>query len=1001
VNIVNPIYNPGPDNIFSIRKKEYENIIGNITEILKPTEEIGFQISELYLKSPRFSTGELQKTIKQLIVIKLQKGASVVDLSLQLPMLVDDNHFIINGRKKVALFQLFDMPIVCRNSVIFRSNVTTIQVEWSKKSGCVVMKFQKKEVPIAIFMAGFFGIEATIEKYDLNNLPPLKEKPKLVDLILNDCNLFCNSHLGTPHAEIVKMIGSYFTKHNATGKGEEVLYSIRIVPEVDIFTKKFMITDNIFDEVIEVLKLGGYDDTDFKNKRIRYLEYILYGEVMRNVFSMCISSRETAEPKFNVKSSRILEECNVSSAVQFDFCINPIDEITKLSKSTLIGPGGFKERQHVQSYLKDISPTMFGRICPVDTPDRDNCGILQNLLPNTILDENLKFTDQFLDKQIISAPVSMVPFLEHDDQTRLQMAASQMRQAIMLKNFDKPLVGSGCENLYTKYSQFIHIAKNNGKVIYFDKKWIIVKYVDNMIDTFMVDHRHIYTENLDWMRVYIEEGEEFEKGQILAESNYCKNGHIVFGKNLLTAVMGYYGDNYEDGIVISDRLVEEDVFTSMHYIDLSFTISPNKVLLSLSDKEYKPFPEIGESISVGDIYAKIKDIPYSPQDFASIFEEEYCLYAKKDIMITNIEIYANEWNEHIPQWKNWVETKIEEQESSQQKIQELIFENLGKDEALNFIKNHNIDRFGHTTKYRIKGELINGIQVKMFGAYQRKIQIGDKIGNRHGNKGVISRIIPAKDMPKMEDGRNVDICINPLGIISRMNIGQLFELHFGMAINDLKIKLLSMLKDEINQEEIKSYILGFLNIADKTEDSWYYKQFKQQLPEIITEEFVNDLTFIQPPFESMKVDDETELLKYTDTKFEYNILDPRTNINILNPIAVGIMYFFRMVHIAENRVAARGVGTYMRKTMQPLSGRKNAGGQRLGEMETACLIAHDAMENLHEFFTTKSDCVDLKNQYIRNQIEFECNPKENLEVDMIPESVKLLDSYLVVCGLIK
>lgn len=999
MNIINPIYNPGPENIFSIRKKEYENIIGNVMEILKPCEDIGFSISELFLKMPRYSAGELQLTLKQLLVIKLQKGSSTIDLSMQIPMLIDDNHFVINGRKKVALFQLFDLPIVMRNSLIFRSNVTTIQVEWSKSMDCVVIKYQKKTIPMAIFMAGFFGVEQLVEKYNLNNLPQLPDNPKLLDLILMDCKVFCDSYINAPHEDIVKILGSYVTKHNSLGKGHEIIYSFKIIPEIDIYTKKFMLTDNVFDEIIEVLKIGGYDDTDFKNKRIRYLEYILYSELMRNVYSMCISSKEVSEPKFNVKSTRILEECNISSSVQFDFCINPIDELTKLSKTTLMGPGGFKERQHVQSYLKDISPSMYGRICPVDTPDRDNCGILQNLLPNTMLDENLKFKEEYLEKQIVSAPVSMVPFLEHDDQTRLQMSASQMRQAIMLKNFDKPLVGSGCENLYTRFSQFIHIAKNDGKVIYFDKKWIVVKYVDNTIDSFMVDHRHIYTENLDWMRAYVGNGDSFEKGQILAESNFCKNGHIVFGRNLLTAVMGYYGDNYEDGIVISDKLVNEDIFTSMHYIDLSFTIPPHKVLMSLSDKEYMPLPKIGQKLKVGESYAKIKDIPSNPQDFASIFEEESCLTVKKDIMITNIEIYANEWNDGIPEWKDWVETKIEDQELSQQKLQDIAFENFEKDDALDFIKKHSIDRFGNTSKYRIKGELVNGIHVKMFGAYQRKIKIGDKIGNRHGNKGVISRIVPEKDMPKMDDGRHVDICINPLGIISRMNIGQLFELHFGMSINDLKIKLSNMLSLGISQDEIRSYLLGFVKIIDKTENSWYSTQFEIQLPEIITDDFIKSLTFIQPPFESMKIDDEISLLKYTNTPFEYNIVDPRTGMKILNPIAVGVMYFFRMVHIAENRVAARGVGTYMRKTMQPLSGRKNTGGQRLGEMETACLIAHDALDNLHEFFTTKSDCIDLKNKYIRSQIEFE--DSEKVEVDSIPESVKLLNSYLMVCGLKK
>jgi len=253
-------------------------------------------------------------------------------------------------------------------------------------------------------------------------------------------------------------------------------------------------------------------------------------------------------------------------------------------------------------------------------------------------------------------------------------------------------------------------------------------------------------------------------------------------------------------------------------------------------------------------------------------------------------------------------------------------------------------------------------------------------------------------MPQIEDGRHLDICINPLGIISRMNIGQLFELHLGMSTKDFKNNLTNMLKDNTDQDTIKNYIFEYIKIIDKTENGWYLNQVVEQLPETITQQFIDDFTIIQPPFESCKLEDVEKALKYTGSQFKQSIYDPLSKEIIRNKIAVGFLYFFRMVHIAEEKLAARGIGSYTKRTLQPLGGRKNKGGQRCGEMETACIIGHDAPINLFEFLTTKSDCIDLKNKYIRNFIDPNLVLDDDKELDITPESVKLLNSYLTVIG---
>jgi hypothetical protein len=997
LKIINPTFEikNKDHNIFTLRKEDYEQILPVVSEIVNPVKDLGFEILELDIKESRFTSGELSKTLKQTLVIKLQKGNSTIDLSIFIPKIVENNYIIINGRRKIPLFQLFDIPIVTRGeSIKLRTNVATLMVYKDKESPYVKVSFLGKKPPLSLMMMGYYGPEELNKRFDFANLEVNPESEVLYENLLEDLKLYYEESKGFTQDDFIHEIGRIYSRYSAKSKGNDVMYALDLIPKVDVLTARFLETGSIIEELIKAIQTEYIDDTLFTNKRIRCFEYMIFSKVSKIVFDLCYSNRTARQPKFNINSTQILSECNVSDIVQFDFSINPIEELTKLSRISLLGPGGFK-RENIPKHLRDICPTMFGRICPVDTPDRDNCGVLQNITPNVKVDGNMKFTRDEPDNQPISIPVSMVPFCEHDDQTRLQMASSQMRQSIMLKEFDQPMIKSGCEGLYTDYTQFIKRAKKNGEVIHIDDKFLIVVYDDSEVDLFNIAFRKIYVEHMDFMNIYVKPGDKFKAGDILAESNFCKNGEITFGRNLLTGVMIYYGNNYEDGIVISDRLVKEDVFTSVHYKDLSFTIPPHKVLLTLESDKYKPLPNEFETIKAGSPYAIMKSL--TSDDLYSVFGENLVLEAEKRYIIPEIKIYANAWNEDIPEYKEWVENKIEKQHETENSMKLVLKDILAKDDALKFIRENNLDLFSFTGKYKNKREKINGIYVEMYGVHFRRIQVGDKIANRHGNKGIISRIIPHEKMPQIEDGRHLDICINPLGIISRMNLGQLFELRLSMVLDDLKSNLLDMIKAGAAQKLIKDYLIGFIDIIDATDEKWYLNQFKAQLPKKIDEEFIAKLTLIQPPFNSCSIDGIQEAIEYTGTKFKQEVYDPLSKTKLLNKIAVGHIYFFRMVHIAAEKLAARGIGSYAKRTLQPLGGRKNKGGQRCGEMETACIIGHDAPSNLFEFLTTKSDCIDLKNRYIRSFIDTNLID-ESKELDTRPESVKLLNAYLTVIG---
>lgn len=1057
MKIINPHFkiNEGC-NIFDIRKKEYYNIEFLIAESLKPVFDLGYDISKFgVVNINRYQVEELSKTCKKKFELILTKGEAKIDLSMGIPELLDDNFIFVNGKRKIPHFQLIDLPITTKqnkpieNSYIikFRSNICTIVLyERFKKFPSYQVSLMGKRLPFALLLMAYYGSEKIneifhIEEYEnnqgLGSLDNLSYH--MYGRLLIDIKHFYDMKL--QHDDYLKLLGEFFTRYNMKVKGEEIIYGLNLIPQIDVITKRLMKKETVIDEIIDAIQNGPYDDLDLKNKRVRCFEYLIFSPFTRAIFNLCIATKNSKNPKFNVNSNEIIQNCNVSDIVQFDFSINPVDSLTELSRTSLLGPGGFK-RKNVPKHLRDINDSMLGRLCVVDTPDRDNCGVVSNLLPNTKLDENFKFTEDVLKDQPVSAPVSMVPFLEHDDPTRLQMASSQMRQAILLRQPELPLIQSGCESLYSQNTPFVRIAKKDGIVLYRDNdeefkdgdNFIIVQYDDGEIELIKAGCKKIYVNNMDMMEIYVKEGDKFKKGDVLAESLFVKNGIINIGRNLLTGITVYYGYNYEDGIVISEKLVDEGILSSVHFKDLSFFVPTNKILLTLYNyiddpnppiieydengkarhrkRRYKPVPDVDDVINPGDPYAVLKRIPQknSYNDHNILFEEDEILTTSKKIKILESNIYVNDYDknkESLPaEYTEWIEEKLEKQKSKETRLATIINQYLPKEQARKFVKT-NLSRFTSEGKYKIKGERIEGMFINLTGYYIRNIEVGDKVGNRHGNKGVISRILPVEKMPRLADGRSLDIIINPLGIISRMNIGQLFEVHLSMSLHDLKRNLRILIDKKIDQRKIKTYLLKYIKILDNTKGRWYSSQFKIGLKGIrIDEKFIDELSIIQPPFESVTMKKCQRAMNYTKTPFRYPLFDPCINEgkgdNLINEIVCGYMYFFRMVHIAEEKLAARGIGSYTKKTLQPTSGKRNQGGQRLGEMETACLIAHGSKYNLHESMTTKSDCIEAKNRWMFDVVDTG-NKLRSVEPknDEIGESVRLLNSYLTVIGINK
>lgn len=1000
-----PSYKLDNVNVFNFREYEWNEakIVSNISEMLKAGEDYNLRVTSIVLKNKEEKdTSEIKRTRSKILEIDLahtfEGETNNINLTYDIPWLIN-NHFFVSGNYKVCIYQLFDKPVIKRKNIIkIRTNIQSIMVEKKtnarKKYNYVVSLFGKK-FAFAKLVICYLGVPETRLRFGLNEENEYEGEAisEDIDLLMQDVI----SILDNQTIDKERLLDSEFPRR----MDEKIIEDIMLISKIDIFSSKYFHTDNIIEEFMYIIKEGSEDDSNYHNKRIRFVEQVIYVNMAKDFYNLINSIRKNRKNlKFSINSKSILSSVNVSNIVQFDNSLNPLSELSLLSRTSLSGPGGF-EKQNVPQSLREIHSSMLYLIDPSDTADREGCGTIQYLVPNTQFNEDGTFYSPN-NININSVAVSFVPFLEHDDATRLQMASSQQRHAIMLKKFDNALVQSGTEGMYSDQTSFIFKAKRDGKVIYMDDDVICVQYDNKECQAFHIGYRKLYISTVDFYKVYYNIGDRFNKDDIIAESNYMRNSRITLGRNCLVCIMPWYGYNYEDAIVISQKMVDEDKFTSVHYVDLIVEVGTNKVLLNLNDdySDYQPLPKIGQTLRKGDVFAKVKSIDTDGFDdvlFEPLIEE----VIPEDCKIADIKIYVNKWNKSFPQYVDFVQECIKKQKERKSKIVDKLCDYLTKDELDKLTDTLQINQT-EKNNFKIKGDQIDGIRIEITAVYERKISVGDKIGNRHGNKGVISRIVPHDQMPTMPDGRKAEIIINPLGITSRMNVGQVFEAHLSMSVTDLKKKIREMYDGGMVAKEVYKYVLDYIKIIDKTADNNYTKQMEKIFENLPLKNFVDNLDnffVIQPPFESIIRDEELEqAMAYTETSFEYTCLDPISGQEIQSPIAFGYMYWIKLNHIAQDKISYRGIGPYSAKTSQPLGGKSRKGGQRLGEMEIWAVIAHDAEKNLNEFISTKSDSIKLRNKYIS---EMMCNSDLLLDSDddIVPQSLRLLQTNLRSLGL--
>ena len=917
--------------------------------------------------------------------------------------------------------------------------------------------------------------------------------------------------------------------------------------------------DDIIAIIHKMLDLrDGKDEVDdidhLGNRRVRSVGELVENQARIGVYRMerAIKEKmttldiESAMPQdlINAKPLTVsLKDFFASSQLsQFMDQTNPLSEITHKRRVSALGPGGLT-RERAGFEVRDVHPTHYGRICPIETPEGPNIGLINSLSTyakinkygfiespykrvkdavvqdnveylsameetkytiaqaNTKLDKNGKITEElvscrqnlnfilakpetidFIDvspKQLVSVAASLIPFLENDDANRALMGSNMMRQAVPLLKPESPLVGTGIERDVALDSGVTIVAKRDGIVDKIDGKRIVIKVTEETdftksgvdiynLQKFKRSNQNTCINQKPLVRV----GDKVKSGDIIADGPATKLGELALGKNVTVAFMPWQGYNFEDSILISERCVTDDVFTSIHIVEYEVMARDTKLgeeeitrdIPNVNEEALKNLDEsgvvyIGAEVNAGDILVG----KVTPKGDSSSGPEEKLLrsiFGEKAIDVTDTSLRMSRgssgtvvdvrvFNRHgiekdersitieraeieQVQQDKIVEEEILERSIKQRASQFLSGSSLAKkvkdldqgtkldfdainklnindvfkitvgnvnDEATlaqlkdqyNKAKQDITERFeDKVLKIRSGDDLLPSVMkmVKVFVAIKRRLRPGDKMSGRHGNKGVVSKIVPVEDMPYREDGRPVDIVLNPLGVPSRMNVGQILETHLGWACKEFGEEVKRLVNENNKKIEKTEKIAKFLKsvygeeVFKETVDTLNKSEFRD-----LCENLQNGIAISTPVFDGAKEKNVTEMLELAKlpSSGQTTLWDGRTGEKFDRPVTVGIIYMLKLHHLVEDKIHARSTGPYSLVTQQPLGGKAQLGGQRFGEMEVWALEAYGASYTLQEILTVKSDDVAGRVKVYETIVKGE----ENFESG-IPESFNVL-----------
>jgi DNA-directed RNA polymerase subunit beta len=991
--------------------------------------ELHFLGKDYYLKGPKYDMNEakqrdatysLQMYVPTRLINRENGEIKEMDVFIgELPLMTDRGTFIINGAERVIVNQIVRSPGVYFKPETDKTGRRTYNASlipnrgaWLKfetdKNGLVWVRIDKTRKLSAQVLLKAIGLTDQ-EIFDSLTRPEFFQKTIEKEGQFDEeealKELYRKLRPGEPPTETGGrlLLESRFFDPKRYDLGRVGRYKLNSklqlnTPEtVRVLTKEDIL--KVVDYLISLeFDAGTTDDIDhLGNRRVRSVGELLQNQVrvglsrLERIIKerMTVSDADSLTPTSLVNPkplvAAIKEFFGSSQLSQFMDQTNPLAELTHKRRISALGPGGLT-RERAGFAVRDIHPSHYGRICPIETPEGPNAGLIGSLatharvnsygfietpyyrvengrvrrdLPpiymtadqedkhrlapgdiptdaegnitadfvpvryrqefDTATPEQVDFVN-VSPVQTISVATSLIPFLEHDDANRALMGSNMQRQAVPLLRPERPLVGTGLEAQVARDSGMVIVSRTNGEVVYVSATEIRVKDDEGKIHSYALQkYQRSNQDTCLNQRPLVFVGDRVGKGQVMADGSATEGGELALGQNVLVVYMPWEGYNYEDAILISERFVYDDVYTSIHIEKFEIEARTTK----LGPEEItREIPNVGED--------SLRNL------------DEHGI------------IRVGAWVEAGDILVGKVTPKGESDQPPEEKLLRAIFGEKARDVRDNSLRVPNGEK-GRVVDVRIftreqGDELPPGANmvVRVYVAQKRKIQVGDKMAGRHGNKGIISRILPKEDMPYLEDGRPVDIVLNPLGVPSRMNVGQIFECLLGWAGQNLDSRFKVIPFDEMYGEEAsRKLVHGKLEEATKvTGEEWLFSP---------------------------------------EHPGKLKIYDGRTGEPFDQPVTVGQAYMLKLVHLVDDKIHARSTGPYSLVTQQPLGGKAQQGGQRFGEMEVWALEAYGAAYILQEILTVKSDDMTGRNEALNAIVKGNPIPRPGT-----PESFKVL-----------
>jgi len=985
MDVVDVTNRKSPEHLFQKRQIDFQtNLKKDVTNSFKVLEkkETPLYVKEVSIEDKEKKPGSLEPSDISVVKVSLQDASGRKhDVSIEIPKIDKFGTFRVNGQRKCLVNQVVTCPISFpkKYDSRFESSYSSFHI-YSKRGRINYLEafIASYKIPLLVLLSYVFGFEETLKAYGIKyKVQPKQEgefsvkiAPKTFVVFENVdselkrelVNSFSKAGLWKLDISAAFPTKEFFTEalHKITGRiNSSYLVNEVTANVVDPVARQILINMQLPSDLFSIIfymsskVVEGYvqERTDLSNLRVRGSE-VLTHLIQKQVLAAFTAYREQVlsgnkNPQFTISPTKVLHDFVNSDIVTLMEFANPVEEMSSITRTTPIGRGvgGIADREAIQIEARNVHPSFFGNIDPLDTPEGPNVGVTQQLaIDATVTSARGLFQVKPIDDRegagILSTSTCLIPFVENNDGVRIMMAANQARQAQPLKDPEPPIVRSGFESLLTNVlsDNFVKRSPCNGVVRKVTRDSIVIacRTGKQVVDITPVHLRSGSGKNT--LSVFIPkvvEGQSVKQGSIIAEGSCISDGTIALGRTLCVCLMPYKGYNFEDAIVINEKLVENDKLTSLHGITIDVDVSEKDRLLYIAS--------IGQRTEKGQILLKksigeVEElIGYEEERDDIDVAEGYFVQKSPGGVVVDIEVFCNTNPAKFPALRDLIERTN---------------------------KKHGVSSGNYYTR---EGRF-KGIKVRFKVEQELKIQLGDKLCNRYGNKGIISLIEKDDLMPRTPWGETVDVILNPIGVLSRMNVGQLFEMYTGLISRalafkflvlsrtqaiDLARKVLQVLDTSKNQQFSSSFIRALSNLSERA-----YKEFLEKLKKSTF------LPIVIPPFAAPKQDKIRAALRLLGLEPAYHLYLPEFGTKTHYKVPVGYMYILKLEHLGEMKLHARSTGPTISRTLQPTAGKRREGGQRVGEADTYALISQNCLKVLDELFGPLSDDVVTKEEII-------------------------------------